>query len=893
MYKLAAMPSLGRLALTPMVWRFARFLLVVLSGLACVSGLSNAAQPEVRIGVLALRGAERATQTWSATAAYLERKLPGQHFRVVPLGFDEIHLAVRQRSVEFVLANPSFYVELESLYGVSPVVTMRNRHNGGPGYSQFGGVIFTLAKRADIHDFGALKGKTFAAVDKESFGGWHAGWRELLRNGIKPDADFKNLSFAGTHDAVVYAVRDGQVDAGTVRIETLEHMAAEGLVSLDDFFVLGQRRQDNFPLLLSTELYPEWPLAKLKGVSDTLAVQVAVALMQMPEDDPAALAGKIMGWTLPLNYQAVHETLRTLRIGPYANQAKLTLAELMAQYGQWIIVALVFLLLALIVAIYVSRMNRRLRQHQRELGRLNTDLEARVRERTDRVESLLERERYLRRILAMVADVNEILITTDSQEEMMKACCDRLVANPDYRFSWVSMLHEGELVVVAKSYGTADLSRKLRYCLGGGPASVAVKENHTVTMAGADVAPEIVEAGVSAVTSLPLRRDAYSEAFGALCVLTTRVDGFDAEEVSMLEQLAGDIGFAVQSYRHQAEAMRLQQERIGNYEDTILSMVDMIEKRDTYTAGHTRRVAQYCELIALRLGCGKADIEQLKGAAILHDIGKIAIPDAVLLKPGSLTSLEYELIKQHVKVGYDALSRIEMYRELAEIMRHHHERHDGRGYPAGLKGDSIPLLSRIMAVADAFDAMTTNRIYKPRMSIAESLAELGHLAGSEFDPDVVNAAMEALRAVEPPPLADQLPKTELEKQRFAYFFNDHLTGLHNAEYLRFMSKSGLDSAHTWGCMLMLQHFTRYNAEQGWAAGNQLLADFAAHLVAIYPDAVISRVMGDDFVLLAASSLHIDTAQLKADSALRDTPVELDLKIIDLAAERLEGLLRLI
>jgi len=855
------------------------------------SSSSVAVDPEVRIGVLALRGVERATQNWSATAAYLEHKLPGQRFRIVPLGFDEIHLAVRQRGIEFVLANPSFYVELESLYGVSPVATMRNRHNDGMGFSQFGGVIFTRADRAKIHDIGGLKGSTFAAVDKESFGGWHAAWRELLRHGINPDVDFKSLSFAGTHDAVVYAVRDGKADAGTVRTDTLERMAMEGAIDLSDYFILGERRQDDFPLLHSTELYPEWPLAKLKHVSDALAVRVAVALMQMPSDDAAAKAGQIVGWTLPLNYQAVHETLRTLKIGPYAQQHTLSLAEVMALYGHWVVLALVFLLLTLLVAAYVSRINRRLRQHQRELGTLNSDLEARVRERTDRVESLLERERYLRGILAMVADVNEILITTGSQEEMLKACCDRLVANPDYRFSWVSLLVDGELTVMAKSYGSAELSRKLRFFHGGGPATMAVRDNRTVTLICDEMGAEIQEAGISAVTSLPLRRDAYAEAFGALCVLTARVDGFDAEEIAMLEQLAGDIGFAIQSYRHQAETTRLQQQRIGNYEDTILSMVDMIEKRDTYTAGHTRRVAQYCELIALRMGCSKDDIERLKGAAILHDIGKIAIPDAVLLKPGSLSGLEYDLIKQHVEVGYEALARIEMYRDLAEIMRHHHERMDGRGYPAGLKGDEIPMLSRIMAVADAFDAMTTNRIYKPRKSVAEALADLAQLAGSEFDSTVVDAARLALSDVEPPSLSDQLPKTELEKQRFAYFFNDHLTGLHNAEYLRFISKSGLDNTYGWACMVMLHHFSRYNSEQGWAAGNQLLAGFAQHLATTFPGAVISRVMGDDFVLLAPAPMPVDAVQLKQFSVLRDTPVEVELKLVDLSIERLEGLLR--
>jgi two-component system, LuxR family, sensor histidine kinase TtrS len=857
------------------------------------SSLSVAIDSEVRIGVLALRGVDRATQNWSATAAYLENKLPDQRFRIVPLGFDEIHLAVRQRSVEFVLANPSFYVELESLYGVSPVATMRNRHHEGQGFSQFGGVIFTRADRAKIHDLSGLKGRAFVAVDKESFGGWHAAWRELLRHGIKPESDFKSLSFAGTHDAVVYAVRDGKADAGTVRTDTLERMAMEGAIDLSDFFILGERRQDDFPLLHSTELYPEWPLAKLKHVSDALAVRVAVALMQMPPDDAAAKAGQIVGWTLPLNYQAVHETLRALKIGPYLQQHTLSLAEVMALYGHWVVLALIFLLLALLVAVYVSRINRRLRQHQRELGLLNSDLEARVRERTDRVESLLERERYLRGILAMVADVNEILITTDSQEEMLKACCDRLVANSNYRFSWVSLLLEGELTAVVKSYGSAELSRKLRFCLGGGPATIAVRDNHTVILTGNEVGSEILEAGVSSVASLPLRRDAYADAFGALCVLTTRVDGFDAEEVAMLEQLAGDIGFAIQSYRHQAETSRLQQQRIGNYEDTILSMVDMIEKRDTYTAGHTRRVAQYCELIALQMGCSTQDVERLKGAAILHDIGKIAIPDAVLLKPGSLTGLEFDLIKQHVEVGYEALARIEMYRELAEIMRHHHERMNGCGYPAGLKGDEIPLLSRIMAVADAFDAMTTNRIYKPRISVAEALADLTRLAGSEFDLTVVDAARQVLCNVEPPSLSDQLPKTGLEKQRFAYFFNDHLTGLHNAEYLRFISKSGLDHTYGWACMVMLQHFSRYNSEQGWAAGNKLLAGFAQYLETNFPDAVISRVMGDDFVLLASTPMLLDAVQLKQFSVLRDTPVEVELKPVDLSIERLEGVLRYI
>lgn len=873
------------------------FGLLLASLLAAPWGLAEEAgaaqKREVRIGVLALRGPDRAVSMWSPTATYLHSRLPDLDFRVVPLGFDEIHLAVRQKSVDFVLANPSFYVELESLYGVSPVVTMRNRHGGGPGYSLFGGVIFTRADRNDIRTLSDLKGRIFVAVDRNSFGGWQAAWREMLRQGLDPEKDLKRLDFAGTHDAVVKAVLEGRADAGTVRTETLERMLAEGSLRLGDLYVINERQQDEFPLLHSTGLYPEWPLAKVKGVADSLAVRVAVSLMQMPVDDPAAQAGQIVGWTLPLNYQSIHEVLRTLRIGPYAHLRNLNLGELLDLYGKWLAVALAFVLFAFAVAVYVGRMNHRLRLQQRELNQLNSDLEARVRERTDRVESLLGRERYLRGIVAMVADVNEILITTNSQQEMLKACCDRLVAHPDYRFTWVSLMVGGELEIAAKSYGTANLSRKLRHCLGDGPASRAVRENHLVTLGGDDVDPDLREAGIIAVVSLPLRKDAYSEAFGALCVLTARIDGFDGEEVAMLEQLAGDIGFAVQAYRQRGQAEELQRERIANYEETIVSLVDMIEKRDTYTAGHTRRVAQYCERIARHMGLPEADIERLKGAATLHDIGKIVIPDAVLLKPGSLTPLEYDLIKQHVQVGYDTLAGIKMYRDLAEIMRYHHERHDGSGYPAGLRGEGIPLLSRVMAVADAFDAMTTNRIYKPRKSVTQALDDLRGLAGSEFDPAVVGAACEALANAEPPSLTDQLPKTLLERQRFAYFFNDHLTGLHNAEYLRFLTRNGLDAAYSHGWLILLHHFTAFNATAGWAAGNRLLAAFAAELTAAYPQALLCRVMGDDFVLLSSHLLEVDAEQFRARGVLGDTQVTVEIRSLSLTGDGRSELLTLL
>ena len=836
---------------------------------------------EVSIGVLALRGPEKALETWAATARYLEARIPAHSFRIEPLDFEAVRLAVRQGRIDFVLTNPSYYIELESLYGVSAIATLKSRVMGKAGHSTFGGVIFTRADRKDIRTLDDLRGKTFAATDPSSFGGWHIGWRELLQQNIDPQADFARLDFGGTHDDVVYAVRDGKVDAGTVRTETLEQMAAEGKIRLEDYYVLNRQQVEGFPFLLSTALYPEWPLARLRHVSDALSVKVAIALMQMPADDPAASAGNVSGWTLPLNYQPVHEALRALRIGPYEQAMKLTSTDLLKAYGFWIVAAALLLLVTSLATAYVVRTNRRLRASQSALTDLNASLEDRIGLRTRETESLLERERFLRSVVKMVADVNQILITSASMEDMLKTCCDRLIADTDYVFAWVGLLRGGSLDVAAKSYGPAEIMRNFATCRDKGPSHEALASNRTVVdKQPARIVPELAQAGVRAVIALPLRHDAYAAPIGHLCVLSSRAAGFDAEEVAMLEQLAGDIGFAIHAYAQQTEAHRLEQERISNYEETILSLVDMIEKRDTYTAGHTRRVAQYCELIAARLGHSPDEIEKLKRAAILHDIGKIAIPDAVLLKPGILTPLEYELIKQHAEEGYETLNRIDMYKELAEIMRSHHEREDGSGYPRGLTRGEIPRLAQIMAVADSFDAMVSNRIYKARKEVPAALEELRQQAGSRFAADVVAAAGEALRDIVPPALVDQMPRTPLEHQRFAYFFDDQLTGTHNANYLQIMLRHGLPDHLTHAYIVLLHHFSGINADSGWLAGNRALAGFSATLIAQYPDVLVFRVMGDDFVLLADKPLHIDGETLKALSPLKGTQVEIEVRPLD-------------
>jgi diguanylate cyclase (GGDEF)-like protein len=326
---------------------------------------SNAASP-VKIGVLANRGKEAADTMWSNTASYLTRKIPQHVFTIVPLGFHEIEPAVGRGDVDFVIANPEIYVGLEAQCGVTRIATIKNKTKKG-AYKIFGGVIFTRADRSDIKDLRDLKGRSFMAVEINSLGGWTMAWREFKSEGIDPHRDFAKLIFGGTHDAVVYAVRDGKVDAGTVRTDTLERMHDEGKIDMNDFRILNPKKAENFPFALSTRLYPEWPLAKVRHVQDELAQQVAIALMNMSKDDPAAMSAKIEGWTIPAVYQPVHELMKELTIGPYENYGKVTLASAIRQYWYWFLLALFLLFLMALVTVYVVRLNRILRKRTSEL----------------------------------------------------------------------------------------------------------------------------------------------------------------------------------------------------------------------------------------------------------------------------------------------------------------------------------------------------------------------------------------------------------------------------------------------------------------------------------------------------------------------------------------------
>jgi two-component system sensor histidine kinase TtrS len=353
--------------------------LALTAGLAPPSTEGHA--DEVHIGVLAYRGSEQALHLWDETARYLSRRIPHHHFSIIPLDFQEIGPAVGRGDVDFVITNTSIYVELESLYGVTRIATMKNKRNAH-AYTEFGGVIFCRADRSDLRKLSDLKGKTFMAVEETSLGGWRAAWLEFRAAGLDPYRDFKKLLFGETHDAVVYAVRDGLVDAGTVRTDTFERMQEDGLIDMRRFRILNKQHVAQFPYALSTQLYPEWPIAKVRSAPEELAREVVTALFAMGPDDPAAKAARVAGWTIPLDYQPVHDLMRELRVGPYRDFGKITLAGAIREYWLSLLTASLLLLAAIATAFYVTTLNRRLHLSQLRLQKASEGLEETVAQRT-------------------------------------------------------------------------------------------------------------------------------------------------------------------------------------------------------------------------------------------------------------------------------------------------------------------------------------------------------------------------------------------------------------------------------------------------------------------------------------------------------------------------------
>ncbi len=308
------------------------------------------------------------------------------------------------------------------------------------------------------------------------------------------------------------------------------------------------------------------------------------------------------------------------------------------------------------------------------------------------------------------------------------------------------------------------------------------------------------------------------------------------------------------------ENLVLQREKIENYEKTLLSLVELVEKRDAYTGGHSQRVANYSKMIAEHMGFSERECNMVYKAGILHDIGKIETPDAVLLNPGKLDDLQYAIIKEHVVTGAKLLEKIPMYNELSKIILQHHERYDGKGYPLGLRGEEVSPLGQIIIVADAFDAMTTNRIYKPRIDLRKALVELRKFSAEQFHPKVVIHAIDVFRNLKLDENVFQLPSSDMDKKKFAFFFEDQLTGVYNKTYLELvLVQNNNNKKSKYINMLLFHNFAEYKNQYGWGKGNILLKSIVKILQEYYRECYIFRLNWDDFIIMSDNNIDVDTA----------------------------------
>lgn len=312
------------------------FLCGLLLGLGLMAGPAAAEEAPLRFAVLAFRPKALVEAKWQGFPDYLSAHL-GRPVALQVLSLKELDEAVAAGKVDVVLTNSGDYVLLKYRFGLSaPLATMVTRDEGR-AMTRFGGVIFTRSDARKVNTLADLAGRRVVAVDVHSLGGYQMQAMEMVLAGLDPPAG-KGLDLTGMpQDKVVEAVLQARADVGFVRTGVLEHLAAERRLDPARVKVINAQRPGAFPYLLSTRLYPEWPVAVMPHVDAALAAKLTVALLSLRPADPAAQQAGIEGFTVPADYAGVEDVLRRLRMAPFDQTPYFTLADLWHEYAGWIL----------------------------------------------------------------------------------------------------------------------------------------------------------------------------------------------------------------------------------------------------------------------------------------------------------------------------------------------------------------------------------------------------------------------------------------------------------------------------------------------------------------------------------------------------------------------------
>lgn len=375
------------------------------------------------------------------------------------------------------------------------------------------------------------------------------------------------------------------------------------------------------------------------------------------------------------------------------------------------------------------------------------------------VQSELERRGWA---LSALSEAAAALARANSSDLLVAEVCNAIASQGPYVLAWVGKAEDdvNKSVKVIGGAGSAiayieniAVSWSEQTLTGSGPAGTAIRTGKPSVVDDTELDHGFAswrvlarKFGIRSAISCPIM-DGDSHPFGCLVVYSKVPSAFQQPEIQLFDSLAKEIGFGLRSIDRQKKLddeiheKELIQERLASaLRATIEAMSRTMEWRDPYTAGHQKRVASISTAIARKMGLDNDSVQALYMAGMVHDIGKVAVPSEILTKPSHLTELEMQMVQGHVESGYQILKDIPFPWPIAEMVRQHHERLDGSGYPRGLKGDEISLQARILAVADTIEAMATHRPYRPARGLSAAMDEIRAEAGVKLDSKVVDAA---------------------------------------------------------------------------------------------------------------------------------------------------------
>ena len=362
--------------------------------------------------------------------------------------------------------------------------------------------------------------------------------------------------------------------------------------------------------------------------------------------------------------------------------------------------------------------------------------------------------RITARALKVISDTTTVLINAPDEFELLAAICRVIVETGGYRMAWVGYADEsgGKLVRPMAHYGHEEGYLKVAEITWGytekglGPTGNAIRTGElqfVEDIAGNPMMSswraEALKRGYHSAIALPLRH--ASGLLGCVTVYGSSTETWPVEERVLLQELADDLAYGIVTLRTLATYRKNEAALRNSLEQSIQAIAAAIDQRDTAGLGHQRRVANLCKGIAELMGLEEDRIHGLHLAATFHDVGKLRVPAELFSKPRSLTPKEFSLIQEHASLGFEMIKHIQFPWPIAQIILQHHERVNGTGYPYGLKGNQLLFESKILAVADVVEAMSSHCTYRPALGIKAAMGEIVSQRGILFDASVVDACV--------------------------------------------------------------------------------------------------------------------------------------------------------